>query len=1159
MTATSNSLDNYTLDARYERKHGRVFLTGTQALVRLPMMQRQLDRQAGLNTAGFISGYRGSPLGGYDQALWQAQDLLDQHDIHFQPGVNEDLAAAAVQGSQQVENDPHRTVDGVFSIWYGKGPGVDRSGDALRHGNATGSSPHGGVLVVAGDDHGAVSSSMPHQSDVAFLTWMMPVLNPASVAEYLEFGLYGFALSRFSGTWVGFKAISETVESGVSVELPHLKPYNIPTDFTPPAGGLHQQFPELPGPALEARLEAKIDAVRAFVRANPIDRAIFSIENARFGIITTGKGHHDVMEALRLLGIDEARARDLGIDIYKVGMVWPLDVDGIVRFLEGKREFLVVEEKRGIIESELKESFYDYSGSKPTYMVGKYDENGKPLIPWTGELNPNLLAPIIAARLHQVYENLDFSDRLAHITHAQQTIAQPKGVNRLPYFCPGCPHSTSTCVPEGSQAQTGIGCHVMAAWMGRDTVGSLFAMGSEGVNWVGRAPFNGNRHIFQNIGEGTYFHSGLLAIRQALASGANITYKILYNDAVAMTGGQPVDGDLSVAQIAQQVRAEGVLRIALLSDSPRKYFGDRELPTGITIHHRDELDTVQRELREIKGTSVLIFEQTCATEKRRRRKRGLMAKPVERVFINDLVCEGCGDCTVQSNCLAVVPDDTVFGRKKRIDQSTCNTDLSCLKGLCPSLVTISGGELRKPEPVGRETNLAGKVTALPEPQQTTLTEPFDLLVSGVGGTGVVTVGALITMAAHLEGKGASVLDFMGFAQKGGAVLSYVRLAAAPDELHQVRIDDSMADALIGCDLVVSTSQKALNVLRPNHTRAVLNTAEVQTGDYLRNPLANVRTDDRTELLRNALGNERVSSFDASALAAALMGDTVFANVMTLGFAWQSGLVPVSLAALDRAIELNNVAIEANRQAFAWGRLAAVDMAFVAQASGLGGGDAQTESFEKMVSRRADYLFDYQDERLADRYRNLVQRVATIENQRLGASNQISTAVARNYFKLLAHKDAFEVARLYTDTDFADKVASQFSGNYRINYHLAPTSLRDDADAPRPIKRRFGPWAKPLLGLLARMRVLRGTGLDPFARAPETLAAKALCTHYEEAVENALDQLSPQHAGGVLQVAQAVDGVQGFGTIRMQKMAEADAALKAAISALNSPDTTAIAA
>ena len=911
------SLDDYALHDRYVRQEGRVFLTGTQALVRLPMLQREMDRRRGLNTADLFPVTAVPLWAATIRNCGEPGALLKTHDIQFLPAINEELAATAVLGTQQVECEKERDVDGVFSIWYGKGPGVDRAGDALKHGNAYGSSPHGGVLVVAGDDHDFVSSSMSHQSDVAFMAYFMPTLNPASVAEYIEYGLYGFAMSRYSGTWVGFKAVSETVESAASVDLELSNEFIEPQDYHAPDYGLHYRWPDLPGPQIEARMVTKLDAARAFARANPIDRAIYNIPDAKFGIVTTGKGHLDLMEALRLLGVDEVRCRELGIDIYKVGMVWPLETEGARAFLRGKDEVLVVEEKRGIIESELKEALYDYQSDKPSRMVGKYDEAGVALIPWTGELSPGILAPIVAARIIHEFPHINLDAQLANLASTQVSINAPADVKRTPYFCAGCPHNSSTTVPEGSKAQAGIGCHFMVTWMERNTE-TLAQMGGEGVNWVGKSRYIGNKHIFQNLGDGTYFHSGYLAIRQAKAAGTNITYKILFNNAVAMTGGQPMDGQITVPSIANQVRSEGVERIAILSDEPEKYRDKSLFPSGASFHHRDELNDVQRELREIDGVTVLIFDQTCAAEKRRMRKRGEYSDPNKRMFINDAVCEGCGDCSVQSNCLSIYPMDTELGRKRKIDQSSCNQDFSCVKGFCPSFVSVEGGRLKKAAPLGAGDDFAVRVDALPTPRQHLLAHNFDLLVAGIGGTGVVTVGQLITMAAHLEGKGASVLDFTGFAQKGGAVLSHIRIGSSPETLHQVRIADGRADAIVACDVVVGTDPRCIKVLAKNRSRVLVNYTEIPSGQFVKNRNADIHMQQRIELLQEAVGPDKLETVQANTLMERIMGNTVYANVFLLGYAWQRGLIPVTLEALQQAIVLNDVNIVENGQALAWG-------------------------------------------------------------------------------------------------------------------------------------------------------------------------------------------------------------------------------------------------
>ena len=1122
MTRHDREFDTYQLSDRYARQDGRVFLTGTQALVRIMLDQARRDRDAGRNTAGFVSGYRGSPLGGLDQELWRNAERLREARVDFLPAVNEDLAATAILGAQQAALDPACEVEGVFSMWYGKGPGVDRSGDALKHGNAYGSHPNGGVLVVAGDDHGCVSSSMPHQSDVAFMSWFMPTLNPATIAEYLEFGAYGFALSRFSGTWVGFKAISETVEAGQSVEIPPERDFAHP-EFTAPEGGLHVRRSDPPSPEIETRIAHKLAAVEAFVEANPIDRRIYDIADARFGIVTTGKGHEDTMEALRLLGLDEAACRRLGIDIYKIGMVWPLARRDALAFVKDKQEVLVVEEKRGIIESQFKEYFYDWPGDKPHKMVGKHRAAGDPLIPWTGELGPLDLVPVIAERLDAFFPDERLPQKARALTQTPAPSLSLPGATRTPYFCSGCPHNTSTKLPEGSFAASGIGCHVMASWMNRETYG-FAQMGGEGVPWAGGARYRGNPHLFQNLGEGTWYHSGSLAIRQAIAAGVNITYKILYNDAVAMTGGQPVDGPLSPAAIAQSSRAEGVARIALVSDTPEK-FDNGDFPTGTTIHHRDEMDALQRELREVEGVSVLIFEQTCATEKRRRRKRGTMEDPPRFAYINDLVCEGCGDCSVASNCLSVEPRETPLGRKRKINLSSCNKDFSCLDGFCPSFVTVEGGTRRKPAPAGLD--IEALRAELPVPDLPDLSRPFDLLVAGVGGTGVVTVGALITMAAHLEGKGSSVLDFTGFAQKFGTVLGHVRIGRRPEDIHQVRIERGSADAVVGCDAVVCSSPKASAHFRKG-TGVILNRAEMPTGDVVLNRDADLRIDAREDMIRQTVGGDNVHAFDAMAVSEQLMGDSVFANIILLGAAFQHGLVPVSETALKQAIRLNGVAVDKNAMAFDIGRVLAARPQ--ALADHLAPDAPAEETLEQLIARRADFLAGYQDRAYARRYEDRVNafRAALPD----GAGDAPVAAAAKSLFKLMAYKDEYEVARLFTRTGFEDELAQVFEGDYRVKYHLAPPVLPAGRDARgRPKKRAFGPWLRPVLSGLARLKGLRGSVVDPFAYTADRKLDRQLLDWYEGVlahVERSFDADDPAPAMALLEAPMEI---RGYGPVR----------------------------
>ncbi|MCZ8261199.1 MAG: indolepyruvate ferredoxin oxidoreductase family protein [Beijerinckiaceae bacterium] len=1106
----------YRLEDRYSAREGRVFLTGTQALVRILLDQARRDRAAGLDTAGFVSGYRGSPLGAVDQELWRAKDLVAAHGITFLPAVNEDLAATAVLGSQQVETQPGRQVQGVFGLWYGKGPGVDRAGDALKHGNAYGASPHGGVLVVAGDDHGCVSSSMPHQSDVAFMSFFMPTLHPASVAEYLEFGAYGYALSRFSGMWVGFKAISETVESGASVNLPPERVFVTP-DFTAPPGGLHYRWPDLPGPQIEARMEAKKHAVYAFARANPIDRRIYDIPGARFGIVTTGKAHLDLMEALRLLGLDEGECRRLGIDIYKVGMVWPLPLHDALAFVTGKQEILVVEEKRGIIESQFKEYFYDAPAAKPERMVGKHDEHGRRLIPWTGELSPRQLAPIVAGRLDRFFPELGLPARAETLQPQAGRVLEIAGATRTPYFCSGCPHNSSTRVPEGSKALAGIGCHFMASWMERDTA-SLIQMGGEGVNWAASSRFTGNNHVFQNLGEGTWYHSGSMAIRQAIAASVNITYKILFNDAVAMTGGQPVDGPISVEGIAHSVRAEGVQRIAVVSDVPEA-FAPGAFPAGTTLHPREAMDALQRELRAVPGTSVLIYAQTCATEKRRRRKRGEMPDPARFVVINDLVCEGCGDCSVQSNCLSVEPKETPFGRKRQINLSNCNKDFSCLDGFCPSFVTVEGGQRRKP--AGRALPEAG---SLPVPVLPDLAQGWDVLITGVGGTGVITIGAVAAMAAHLEGRGVSVLDFTGFAQKFGPVLSFLRLAPSPGDLQQVRIDQSAADALIGGDIVVSSSPKASGTYRAG-MRGVVNLAEMPTGDVVRRRDADLAVPTRLAAITRVAGEGMIESFDANRLAEQWLGDAVFANMILFGAAWQQGLLPLSLPAIERAIALNGVAVAQNRQAFTLGRMAMacperLDMP----------AEAVPETLEALVSRRVDFLTAYQDAAYAARFARQIEAMRQAEAP--FGSTLLTEAVARSLFRLMAYKDEYEVARLHAKSGFVEQIARDFEGEYTLRYHLAPPLLPGAPDARgRPRKRAFGGWMLGAFRLLAPLKRLRGTPFDPFGHTSERRMERALVGWYEARIAEWIRDLPERGVAALVPLAEAPMDLRGYGPVK----------------------------
>jgi len=1128
---------DYQLADNLTATRGTVFLSGIQALVRLPLMQAALDRARGLETAGFVSGYRGSPLGGYDLGLWKAAALLEASRITFLPAINEELAGTAVLGSQQVESDPQRTVTGVFALWYGKGPGVDRAGDALKHGNAYGASPHGGVLVVAGDDHGCVSSSMPHQSELAMQAWSMPLLHPGNVAEYLEFGLYGWALSRFSGAWVGFKAISEVVESGMTVDLDAVRSdFPAPADFAAPEGGLHYRWPDLPSLAIERRLAAKLDAVRAFAHANSIDRVITAPATADVGIVTCGKAHYDFLEVLRRLGLTLAELETAGIRVYKVGLVFPLEPTRLARFVAGLREVLVIEEKAPVVERQIKDLLYNRDGARPR-VIGKCDAGGRPLLSALGELRPSRIMPPVAEWLARHKPGLDRRTLVRDFTAPALLSNAADAVRRLPYFCSGCPHNTSTRVPEGSIAQAGIGCHFMASWMERATTG-LIQMGGEGVDWSAHGRFTRQPHVFQNLGDGTYFHSGSLAIRQAIAAGVNITYKILYNDAVAMTGGQPVDGVIGVERIARQVEAEGVRRLAIVSDEPGKYRGQESLyPPATTFHHRRELDAVQRELRAIEGVTCLIYDQTCAAEKRRRRKKGEYPDPDRRIFINAEVCEGCGDCGTQSNCLSVLPLETPFGRKRQIEQSSCNKDYSCVQGFCPSFVSVEGAKLKKRVARLGMERLQELVAHLPLPHARLGDAPYDMLITGVGGTGVVTVGALVSMAAHVDGMASSQLDFMGFAQKGGAVLAHIRWATRPQLLNQVRIDTQQADLVLACDLVVAASADALQTVRRGRTRIIANSHRNPTDKFVRDPEASLHADALVAKLAFAAGAEALETIDCYDLALRLLGDSIGANLLLLGYAWQRGRVPVSLAALERAIELNAVAVDMNRMALHLGRLAAEAPDTVLQ---LAEEPAPAPmSLDALIAHRCAHLTAYQDSAYAARYASLVDTVRRRERALVGeaAPLRLTEAVARGYAKLLAYKDEYEVARLYTDGHFRRALEETFEGELRLSFHMAPPLLVKPRDGLPPRKVRYGPWLLTAMKWLARARRLRGTPFDPFGRTAERRMERALAAHYAQMIEALLPELTATTLYAAVALAALPARIRGYGHVKLASVGE----------------------
>jgi indolepyruvate ferredoxin oxidoreductase len=1163
------ALEQVSLEDKWTVERGRVYMSGTQALVRLMMLQRQRDLIEGRNTAGFLTGYRGSPLGTVDITAERAKPHLERHHIRFQPGVNEDLAATALWGTQQVNMFPGARYDGVFGMWYGKGPGADRCGDVFKHANAAGTSPWGGVVAAVGDDHGAKSSTLPHQSDHVFKACLIPLLFPASVQEYLDLGLHAYAMSRYAGLWVGMKCVTEVVEASSSVIIdPTRVDIRLPGDFVLPAQGLNIRWPDTPL-AQEARLlDYKLYAALSYCRENRLNRTVVDAPDAKFGIVASGKAYLDTRQALLDLGLDDEACRQLGIRIFKCAMVWPLEAHSISAFAEGLSEILVIEEKRQVIEYQLKEELFQWigTGRRIPRVIGKFDEKdggewavpqGNWILPAHYEFSPAIVAKAIAARIarHELPADLRrrIESRLALIEAKEREAGERSRVpmeirpERVPYFCPGCPHNTSTRVPEGSRAVAGIGCHYMVTWMDRRT--STFSqMGGEGVPWIGQAPFTTEAHIFANLGDGTYFHSGILAIRAAVAAGVSMTYKILYNDAVAMTGGQSVDGILDVPRLTRQVAAEGVTRIVIVAEDPQRLAGT-DLAPGVRIEPRARLDAVQRELREVRGVTILLYDQTCAAEKRRRRKRGLLADPATHVRIQEQVCEGCGDCSEASNCLAVEPVDTEFGRKRRIQASACNKDYSCVLGFCPSFVTIEHGRPRR----RARSTAAPPAVPLPKAFAPAPGSTFGILVAGVGGTGVVTIGQLLGMAAHIEGLGISVLDVAGLAQKGGAVHSFVQIATAQETIYATRIATGEADLVLGCDLVVSAGQDVISRMQRGRTHMVLSSSESPTAAFVRNPDWRLDGDATTAPIRAALGSEAaLLRIDAQRFAERVLGDSIYANPLVLGAAWQKGWIPLRRESLLRAIELNGSAVEANRRAFEWGRAIAHDPALdpllhpAGEAAAGAPQDAPAATtLEGVVHARAQALREYQDEALARRYRARIDQVREAERRVTGAEGPLAMAAARNLHRLLAVKDEFEVARLLTSPAFRARIAAEFEQGWRLHYHLAPAWLaRPGPHGERPRKRRYGPWMGLVLRGIASLRFVRGGAFDPFGYTEERRTDRALLAAYEETIDEILAGLRPENHALACRLADAPAGIRGYGPVRERSVLAARPAWEA---------------
>jgi len=1134
------ALRSVTLDDKYTVADGRIFITGTQALVRLPIMQHMRDQSVGLNTACYISGYRGSPLGAYDQQLWAAGNHLKDHNIVFQSGVNEDIAATAIWGTQQMGLHGKPKYAGVFGIWYGKGPGVDRTGDVFRHANLAGTHPKGGVLVLMGDDHTSESSTTAHQSEYALVDAMIPILNPAGVQELLDYGLIGWALSRYSGCWVGLKSMKDTIDASATVDVsPERVQIVTPTDFSMPEDGVHIRYPDKPLEQEERLHKVKIEAVLAFARANKLDKVVVDSPDAKIGIVTCGKSYMDVRQALQYLGVDDAEASRLGVRIYKVAMTWPLEPAGLRQFAEGLDKIIVVEEKRGLVEGQIKEVLYNVVNSPE--IVGKRDELGRELFQSIAALDPNEIAIAIGHRILERNSDAQLAERVAEREKLAGRDPAKPAMERTPYFCSGCPHNTGTRVPEGSVALSGIGCHFMAQWMDRRTTGYT-QMGGEGASWMGEAPFVDTEHVFQNIGDGTYYHSGLLAVRAAVASGVNMTYKILFNDAVAMTGGQQVDGPMTVPQITRQVSAEGAKKVVVVTDEPDKYGPNPGFAEGVEIYHRDDYEKVQKEIREIPGITAIVYDQTCGAEKRRRRKRNQFPDPPKRVVINDLVCEGCGDCGVKSNCVSVAPLETEFGRKRTIDQSTCNKDFSCVKGFCPSFVTVHGGELKKGKSAPVGDNIDTLFPAVPEPRLPALDEAYGMLVNGIGGTGVVTIGAIVGMAVHLEGNAFGALDMAGLAQKGGAVWSHLQIANKLEDIRTARLGSGGAKVMVGCDFVTSASEKSMDMVSDGATRAVVNLHQQMTGDFTRNAEMQFPASSLKRTISDGVGEGNVQFVEATRIATALLGNSIATNMFMLGLAFQKGLVPVGSEAINKAIELNGTAVKMNQAAFLWGRRAEVDLAAVER---LIGPRAEVEksarlsqTLDETIERRVEFLTGYQNAAYALRYSSLIEKVRDAEAKIRGHGG-LAEAVARYYFKLLAFKDEYEVARLFTDGSFKQKVASMFEGDYKLHFHLAPPLLaKRHSETGELTKSEYRAWVFGAFKMLAKLKFLRGGRLDVFGYSKERRVERELISEYEQIIGELLDSLSADNHALAARIASIPEDIRGFGHVKERNIGKA---------------------
>lgn len=1125
---------NVSLADKFDISKHQILLNGTQALVRLMIAQKARDTLNGWDTAGYVTGYRGSPLGAVDFQMRRADGALTAASVKFQEGLNEDLAATALWGAQQAELRGEGKYDGVFGLWYGKGPGVDRSGDAMRHANMAGSSAKGGVIMAMGDDHTGESSTTLHQSDLAMVDAQMPIVSPAGVQEILDFGHYAFELSRFSGLWVGLKTMKDTIEVTSVVDAdPHRLAFVRP-DIALPEGGLNIRLVDTPALQEARLLDYKVGAAEAFARANRMDKRVLGQKGAKIGFVAAGKNWLDLVHALSLLNIDDEQAKRLGLTTYKVAQTWPLDKQTFSEWAEDLDLIVVVEEKRKLIEGQIKDALFDNLKGRRVYG-GSKGALGEILFPAKGALDPNWIADKLGSILvEEGCSNELIEGGLAEIAKARRADNASDIAARIPYFCAGCPHNSSTKVPDGSRAYAGIGCHFMAQWMDRETLGYTH-MGGEGANWIGEEHFSSRDHVFQNLGDGTYNHSGIQAIRAALAAGTSITYKILFNDAVAMTGGQSNEGGLSALRITRELLAMGIKNLALVYDD-KEDLDLTAFPTSIAKHERQELMDVQESLAKIKGVSCIVYVQTCAAEKRRRRKRGQFPDPDQRVFINTDVCEGCGDCGVQSNCVALTPVETEFGRKRAVDQSACNKDFSCLKGFCPSFVTVHGATPKKR--AARDFDLPQMPLPVIEPIKGT----YNIVITGVGGTGVVTIGAVLAQAAQIDGKGAGMMEMAGLAQKGGAVHIHCRLAETPQAISAIRVATGECDALIGGDLVVSSGAKTIGLTSSGRTGAVVNNHEIVTGEFTRNAEFRI-PQDQLLLALQARIKDRLSLFDATELAKELMGDSIFSNMMVFGAAWQQGLVPVRHEAIFAAIELNGAAVDKNKRAFELGRWAVLYPVKALAVTTPTVVDLP-KSLEEKIKYRADHLVNYQSRRLAKKYCKFLQ---PIEDE------HFKEAVAKGYHKLLAYKDEYEVARLHLKTR---KMAQEHFDNIaHMSYHLAPPLLSKIGSDGRPKKRQFGAIMDRGFAVLSKLKMLRGTPMDIFGYSSERKMERDLICQYEDDIAEVLPMFSPETKDIIIALAELPLTIRGFGPVKLINEQKAAKRREELLQALHNPKET----